>query len=73
MTTKLFLGLRSLRLAVKNAAIIATNPEAAPFISVRPSDSLMKELGTIHKNHLLKNGDYHIRSYFYIETFCDIF
>ena len=48
------------KVQAKNAAIVAANPEAAASSSVRASDRLMKELRTIHKSHLFKNGDYHV-------------
>ena len=49
------------KVQAKNAAIVAANPEAATSGSVIASDRLMKELRTIHKSRLFKNGDYHVR------------
>jgi len=48
------------KVQAKNAAIVAANPEAATSGSVIASDRLMKELRTIHKSRLFKNGDYHV-------------
>ena len=53
------------KVQAKNAAIVAANPEAATSGSVIASDRLMKELRTIHKSRLFKNGDYHVRIQFY--------
>ena len=50
------------KVQAKNAAIVAANPEAATSGSVIASDRLMKELRTIHKSRLFKNGDYHVRN-----------
>ena len=52
------------KVQAKNAAIVAANPEAATSGSVIASDRLMKELRTIHKSRLFKNGDYHVRKTF---------
>ena len=61
------------KVQAKNAAIVAANPEAATSGSVIASDRLMKELRTIHKSRLFKNGDYHVRIQFYYISYFHIY